>query len=57
MLKRGMLAFVIGFVEMMAFLASAYIGNGRWQVNVVQSVLYDVGICLSGFSLLRGDIK
>jgi hypothetical protein len=32
-----MLVGVIGFVEAMAFLASSYIGNGRWQVNVVQS--------------------
>ena len=31
---------VIGFVEVMAFIASAPIGNARWQVNVVQSVLY-----------------
>jgi len=46
---------VIGFVEAMAFLASSYIGNGRWQVNVVQSVLYLTGICLSGFSIFRGE--
>jgi hypothetical protein len=46
-----MLAFVIGFVEVMAFLASSYIGHGRWQVNVVQSMLYLVGIGLSGWSL------
>ncbi len=45
---------VIGFVEAMAFLASSYIGNGRWQVNVVQSVLYLAGICLSGFSIFKG---
>jgi hypothetical protein len=45
---------VIGFIEAMAFLASSYIGNGRWQVNVVQSVLYLVGICLSGFSIFKG---
>ena len=45
---------VIGFVEVMAFLASSYIGNGRWQVNVVQSVLYLTGICLSGFSIFKG---
>jgi len=49
-----MLAFVIGFVEVMAFLASSYIGNGRWQVNVVQSVLYLTGIGLSGFSIFKG---
>jgi hypothetical protein len=45
---------VIGFVEVMAFLASSYIGNGRWQVNLVQSVLYLTGICLSGFSIFKG---
>jgi hypothetical protein len=50
-----MLVFVIGFVEVMAFFASSYIGNGRWQVNVVQSVLYVVGIGLSGWSLFKGD--
>ena len=51
------LLFVIGFVEVMAFIASAPIGNARWQVNVVQSVLYVVGIGLSGFSLFKGDTK
>jgi hypothetical protein len=45
---------VIGFIEAMAFLASSYIGNGRWQVNAVQSVLYLVGIGLSGFSIFKG---
>jgi hypothetical protein len=48
-----MLAFVIGFIEVMAFLASSYIGHGRWQVNVVQSVLYVVGIGLSGYALFK----
>jgi hypothetical protein len=54
-----MLVFVIGFVEVMAFFASATIGHGRWQVNVVQSVLYLVGIGLSGWSLfqIKGDKK
>jgi len=52
-----MLVFVIGFVEVMAFFASSFIGNGRWQVNVVQSVLYLVGIGLSGYSLFNGDKK
>jgi len=51
------LVFVIGFIEMMAFLASSYIGHGRWQVNVVQSILYVVGIGLSGYSLFKGDKK
>ena len=47
------LVFVIGFVEVMAFWASSYIGHGRWQVNVLQSVLYLVGIGLSGYSLFN----
>jgi len=52
------LVFVIGFIEVMAFFASAYIGHGRWQVNVVQSVLYLVGIGLSGYSLFKSkEIK
>jgi hypothetical protein len=50
-----MLVFVIGFVEGMAFFASSYIGNGRWQVNVVQSAFYLVGIGLSGWSLFKGN--
>src|SRR4030067_698051 len=49
------LLFVIGFVEVMAFIASAPIGNARWQVNVVLSALYVVGIGLSGYSLFKGD--
>lgn len=48
-----MLAFVIGFIEVMAFFASSYIGQGRWQVNVLQSVLYVVGIGLSGYAIFR----
>jgi hypothetical protein len=51
------LLFVIGFVEVMAVIASAPIGNARWQVNVVQSVLYVVGISLSGYSLFKGEKK
>ena len=47
------LLFVIGFTEVMAFLASSYIGHGRWQVNGVQGVLYLVGIGLSGYSLFN----
>ena len=49
------LLFVIGFVEVMAFIASAPIGNARWQVNIVLSALYVVGIGLSGYSLFKGD--
>ena len=52
------LVFVIGFIEVMAFLASSYIGHGRWQVNALQSVFYLVGIGLSGWSLFKnGDKK
>jgi hypothetical protein len=47
------LLFVLGFVEVMAFIASAPIGNARWQVNVVQSVLYLTGISLSGISIFK----
>ena len=47
------LLFVIGFVEVMAFIASAEVGNVRWQVNVVLSVLYIVGIGLSGYSIFK----
>jgi len=43
----------IGFVEVLAFIASAGVGNARWQVNVVLSVLYVVGIGLAGASLFR----
>jgi hypothetical protein len=51
------LLFVIGFVEVMAFIASAPLGNARWQVNIILSALYVVGIGLSGYSLFKGDKK
>ena len=51
------LLFVIGFVEVMAFIASAQVGHARWQVNVILSALYVVGIGLSGYSLFKGDKK
>ncbi len=47
------LLFVIGFVELMAFIASAPIGNARWQLYVVLSVLYVVGIGLAGYSIFK----
>ena len=47
------LLFVIGFVEVMAFIASAEVGNARWQVNVVLSALYVVGIGLTGFAIFK----
>lgn len=46
------LVFVIGFIEVMAFWASSYIGHGRWQVNVLQSILYVVGIGLCANPIL-----
>jgi len=48
-----LLLFVIGFVEVMAFIASAGVGHARWQVNVVQSALYVVGIGLAGFAIFK----
>jgi hypothetical protein len=48
-----MLVFVIGFIEVMAFWASSYIGHGRWQVNILQSILYVVGIGLSVHPILN----
>jgi len=51
-----LLLFVIGFIEVMAFIASAGVGHARWQVNVVQSVLYIVGIGLSGYALFKREI-
>ena len=43
----------IGFVELLAFIASAPIGNARWQLYVVLSVLYVVGIGLAGYSIFK----
>ena len=51
------LLITIGFVEILAFIASAPLENARWQVNVVLSALYVVGIGLSGYSLFKGDKK
>ena len=48
-----LLVFAIGFIEGMAFLASSYIGHGRWQVNVLQSTLYVVGIGLCAYPILK----
>ena len=47
------LLFGIGFVEVMAFIASAPIGNARWQLYVAMSALYVVGIGLAGYSIFR----
>jgi hypothetical protein len=47
------LLITIGLVEILAFVASAPIGNARWPVNVVLSALYVVGIGLSGYSIFK----
>lgn len=47
------LLFVIGFVDLMSFIASVPIGNARWQLYAVQSVLFVVGIGLSGYGLFK----
>lgn len=49
------LLITIGFVEAFAFIASAPLENVRWQVNVILSALYVVGIGLTGYSLFKGD--
>ena len=51
------LVFVIGFTEVMAFWASSYIGHGRWQVNVLQSLLYIAGIGLCAYPILKPKNK
>jgi hypothetical protein len=43
----------IGFVEVMACIASAQVGHARWQVNIILSVLYVVGISLSGYAIFK----
>jgi hypothetical protein len=47
------LVFGIGFVEAMAFVASAPIGNARWQLYAAMSALFVVGIALAGYSIFR----
>ena len=49
-----MLLFTIGFIEVMAFIASAQVGHARWQVNVILSLLYVAGVAVSGYALFRG---
>ena len=45
------LLFTLGFVEVMAFIASAQVGHARWQVNIILSILYALGIGLTGYAL------
>ena len=44
----------IGFVEIFAFIASAPFNHTRWQVNVVLSLLYIIGMVLTGYALNKG---
>jgi len=48
-----LLLFVIGFIEVMAFIASAEVGHARWQVNVVLSILYVAGMGGTGYALFK----
>ncbi len=48
-----LLLFVIGFIEVMAFIASAQVGHVRWQVNVLLSALYVAGIGVTGYALYK----
>lgn len=48
-----LMLFVTGFIEVMAFIASAEVGHVRWQVNVIQSILYAVDICITGYALFK----
>ena len=47
------LLITIGFVQILGFIAFAAIGNQRWQVNIVLSTLYVVGIGLAGYSIFN----
>jgi hypothetical protein len=48
-----LLLFLIGFIEVMAFVASAQVGNARWQVNVLLTALYVAGMSATGYALFK----
>ena len=48
-----LLLFLIGFIEVMAFVASAEVGNARWQVNVLLTALYVAGMSATGYALFK----
>jgi hypothetical protein len=50
-----LLVAVIGFIEVMAFVASAQVDHARWQVNVVLTLLYVAGSAITGYALLRNQ--
>ena len=41
----------IGIAEIFAFIASTPLNHTRWQVNVVLSLLYIIGMALAGYTL------
>ena len=45
----------IGIAEIFAFIASAPFNHTRWQVNVVLSLLYIIGMALTGTALFEKD--
>ena len=47
------LLIAIGLVQILAFVAWAPLGNQRWQVNIVLTALYVVGIGLAGYSIFN----
>jgi hypothetical protein len=48
-----LLVAVIGFIEVMAFVASAQVDHARWQVNVVLTLLFLTGSAAAGLALIR----
>jgi hypothetical protein len=52
-----LLLVVIGFIEIMAFIASAEVEHARWQVNVILSMLYIAGIGMTGYALFNQQPK
>ncbi len=48
-----LLLITMGFMEILAFVASAPLNHARWQVNVPLTVLYVLGIVLAGFSIFK----
>jgi len=47
----------IGMAEVFAFIASAPFNHTRWQVNVLLSLLYIIGMALTGYALNRDEGK
>ena len=47
----------IGIAEVFAFVASAPLHHTRWQVNVVLSLLYIIGMALAGYALYGRGLR